>query len=242
MIQRSGLPAETSKGSLSSGRAISLARQLFASAIDLFYPPRCIQCRRAGVLLCQDCQQAITVPPPVREANSPLAERRSTAEFGGAVRDAIHALKYKNQRRYAIPLSQRLNTQLADSGWLPTLITAVPLHEKRMRKRGYNQSVLLAEPLARAAGLPFDPSVIWRTRDTPAQVGLGMQDRQLNVAGAFQAEADRAANQAVVIVDDVYTTGATLRECARVLLEAGATKVWALTVASAARFAEPDMA
>ncbi len=233
MNKLSGLPAGITGGSFSSSRVRLLAHQLVTTALDFVFPPRCIQCHRAGSLLCARCQDQIVVPPSLVEPGGPLAERRSTAEFGGAIQTAIHALKYKGQWRYAQPLSQRLARELARSGWQPTLITAAPLHESRLKSRGYNQAALLAEPLARSANVPFRADAVRRIRDTPAQVGLGARDRQINVAGAFRAEPDLVLNQQVVIVDDVYTTGATLRECANALLEAGAVKVWALTVASA---------
>jgi ComF family protein len=134
----------------------------------------------------------------------------------------------------AVPLSQRLVTQLTQSDWQPTRIAAAPMHEGRLRERGYNQAALLAAPLAQAAGLPFHANVLQRTRETRTQVGLNARERHENVASAFVADSSLARGQQIVIVDDVYTTGATLRECASALLDVGAVKVWALTVAKAA--------
>jgi competence protein ComFC len=218
--------------SLYAARIRLLAQHLQNTALDFFFPPRCIACGCAGSLFCSECQAALPSPPPVVEPGSLLVERRATAEFGGAVQKAIHALKYKGQRAYAEPLGQRLAAELARSTWQPTLITAIPLHESRLRTRGYNQSALLAQALSRQVGLPFEPAAIRRLRDTPPQVGLDARERQANVSGAFGAEKRMVRDQHVVIVDDVCTTGATLRECARALLEAGATQVWGLTVAS----------
>ncbi len=233
MTDGSGLSSMAIGGSLRSKQIRLFTHQLAAAALDFIFPPRCIQCHRVGSLLCPKCQSQIPVPPPIREAGSPLSERRATAEFDGAIQAAIHALKYKGQWRYAKPLSERLHTELTRSGWTPTLITAAPLHEVRLRERGYNQSALLAAPVAQAFRLPFRPDAIQRVRDTRPQVGLGARDRKLNVADAFRAEAKLVKNQRIVIVDDVYTTGATLRACASALLEAGAVQVWAITVASA---------
>ncbi|MCC7449417.1 MAG: ComF family protein [Anaerolineae bacterium] len=233
MTDGSGLPPTSVEGSLRSIQIRLFTHQLAAAALDFIFPPRCIQCHRVGSLLCPRCQAKIPVPPPIREAGSPLSERRATAEFDGAIQQAIHALKYKGQWRYAKPLSERLQVELTRSGWMPTLITAAPLHEARLRERGYNQSALLAEPVAQSFRLPFRPDAIQRIRDTRPQVGLGRQERQINVADAFHAEPTLVKNQQIVIVDDVYTTGATLRSCASALLEAGAMQVWAITVASA---------
>jgi ComF family protein len=234
MNKLSGLPAGITGGSFSSSRVRLLAHPLITTVLEFIFPSRCIQCNRFGSLLCVQCQAQIRVPPPVVELDSPITERRSTAEFGGAIQAAIHALKYNGRWAYAVPLSQRLASELAQSGWQSTLITAVPLHPSRQKSRGYNQAALLAELLAHSANVPFHADAIHRIRNTPAQVGLGGQDRQLNVAGAFEADPAIVADQQVVVVDDVHTTGATLRECANALLNAGADNVWALTVASAA--------
>lgn len=207
------------------------ARRLANTALDLIYPPQCLSCHRAGSLLCSDCQAKIPVPPPLIEADSPIAERRATAEFDGVIQQAIHALKYKSQYRYTEPLGQRLATELSHAGWQPDLIAATPLHTTRLRSRGYNQSALLAELLSAKANIPFCPELLHRTRDTRAQVGLNTHERQANVRGAFEADSKLATGKRIVIVDDVYTTGATLRECADTLRNAGAVKVWALTVA-----------
>jgi ComF family protein len=185
-----------------------------------------------GSLFCARCQAAISTPPPQREPGSPLAEWRASAQFGGPIQKAIHAYKYKNQRRMAVPLTDRLIAVLEQSGWQPTLITAAPLHESRLRERGYNQAALLAERLAQASDLPFRGEIIRRVRATRPQVGLNARDRQENVADAFAAQRT-AAGESILIVDDVYTTGATLRACAHALREAGAACVWGLAVASA---------
>src|SRR5262245_11726689 len=150
MNKLSGLPAGITGGSFVSGRVRLLASPLVTTVLDFVFPPRCIQCNRYGSLLCVRCQDKIPVPAPVPESASPLTERRATAEFGGAIQDAIHALKYKGQWRYAVPLSQRLARELARSRWQPTLITAAPLHQSRQKSRGYNQAALLAGPVAQS--------------------------------------------------------------------------------------------
>ena len=112
----------------------------------------------------------------------------------------------------------------------PDLLIPVPLHASRLRERGYNQALELARPLAQALTIPLRHDVLLRTRATLAQANLDAKARRKNLRGAFAIVENAALPQHVVIVDDVMTTGATLRECARVLLRAGVSRVdvWAL--------------
>lgn len=209
-----------------------IARQLADTALDLLFPPRCISCNCAGTLLCQNCQAALRPVSPVTHIEGSLRENRATAVFEGTIREALHVLKYQNQQRMAIPLGVRLYDEYKQANWNATLITAAPLHANRQRTRGYNQAGLLAANLAQWAGVPFSPDLLQRVRDTRSQVGLNMPERQANVANAFIADSGRVKDQHIVIVDDVYTTGATLRACADALRQAGAAEVWGLTVAA----------
>ncbi len=169
---------------------------------------------------------------PVNEP--PLAEQRATANYNSnrEVRKAIHALKYEGRVDLAESLGTRLIAEFHRSDWQPTLITAVPLAPIRLLERGYNQSALLADVLARSIGVPFHRETLRRVRYTRPQVGLKKTKRQENIANSFVAEPDLARNQRIVLIDDVCTTGATLKECAATLLKAGASIVWGLTVAS----------
>lgn len=161
-----------------------------------------------------------------------LAGYATTAVYATCndVRDALIALKYKNQPDLAEVLGDRLFAEFCQTSWDPTLITAVPLSLVRLRARGYNQSALLAEVLARATGVPFHRETLRKVVDIPSQTGLRAFHRRLNVAGAFVAEPILARDQRVVLIDDICTTGATLEACANALRKAGASIVWGLTV------------
>ncbi|MCC5980380.1 MAG: ComF family protein [Oceanicaulis sp.] len=114
------------------------------------------------------------------------------------------------------------------------LLVPVPLHGQRLRKRRFNQSLLLARALTRLTGIRTDPHMLVRTRATPSQGGRSAKGRRRNVAGAFRVRAGRKPRLEgahIVIIDDVYTTGATLEACARALKRAGAARVDALTLA-----------
>jgi ComF family protein len=126
-------------------------------------------------------------------------------------------------------VAEPLATVLVD-GWPPweqpvDLLIPIPLHPERERERGYNQSALLVRHLSRQLGLPSDEDALWRTRHTPPQVGLTVEQRRLNVRGAFAANGAGVAGRHVLLVDDVFTSGATLASAAGALLAREAQSV-----------------
>ena len=147
-------------------------------------------------------------------------------------RHAVHALKYGGLPRIADDLAAAMSgTRPLSDG--PSALVPIPLAPKRLRERGYNQSEMLARALARQWRIPVLVDLLVRTRETPTQTTLTPETRLANVAGAFTAgTAFRWAT--LVLVDDVFTTGATLAEAARALEEAGAQRLYGVTFARAA--------
>jgi ComF family protein len=118
--------------------------------------------------------------------------------------------------------------------WRDGILVPVPLHARRRRERGFNQAEALASELGRLIGRPVEKRALRRVADIPPQTTMGKDDRRRNVRGAFRvARPERVRGRIVVLVDDVFTTGSTLGECARELRRAGAADVRALTVARA---------
>jgi ComF family protein len=109
----------------------------------------------------------------------------------------------------------------------------VPLSKERYQQRGYNQAGLLARPVALALNIPYQPKALERWRDTVSQVGLSADQRMDNVVGAFKASQGLVKDRSILVIDDVTTTGATINSCAQALLQAGASEVFALTLARA---------
>jgi competence protein ComFC len=140
-------------------------------------------------------------------------------------------LKYRRDLGLGEVLSGPLIQMLDESTWPLDLIIPVPLGVARLKERGYNQSGLIARPLARETGLRYSPRALARVRETRSQVGLSLDQRKENVRGAFQASSNLVAGKNVLIVDDVMTTGSTLEACAVALLQAGAMQVYGLTLA-----------
>jgi ComF family protein len=160
---------------------------------------------------------------------------RAAALHTAPLREAIHALKYDDRPALALPLSRYLVATFRQDPWLrltPRIdaVVPAPLHPARLQERGYNQSELLAEHFASACHLPIHPDWLERIRATRQQVGLSAFERQQNVFGAFRAS-PAVAGQILLVVDDVFTTGATLSACADAALAAGAARVYALTLA-----------
>ncbi|MCD4674107.1 MAG: ComF family protein [Anaerolineaceae bacterium] len=227
--------------------------QGFWAALDWLYPPFCAGCGKPGTLWCDECQNASNpislnsicvhcgqvlpkeqrICAVCRKNPPPYTAMRSWATFSGPLRKAVHSLKYQQNMGLGIKLADHLISLLDQLNWSLDFITPVPLNSSRLAERGYNQSNLLARPIAFARQLPFVPGSINRTRNTASQVGLSATDRLENVTGAFEANRKIVDHKSVLLVDDVATTGATLAACTQALLSAGAEKVYAITLARA---------
>ena len=158
-----------------------------------------------------------------------IDQLRSAGPYEGWLRQSVHLIKYQGESSRVDHLAEIVLPALQDIDDLGGLIP-VPLHKHRIRERGFNQSALLAKALSALSGLE-----LWdgrsRVRDTPHQVGLSATERASNVAGAFKIrEMPVGIPKRVVLVDDVFTTGATIEACADVLLRSGVESVSAVTV------------
>jgi ComF family protein len=156
----------------------------------------------------------------------------------GTLREAIYGLKYSYIRDLAEPLGDMLIDYYGDTPLPADAIIPVPLHPRRRRERGYNQSALLAGRLGAATKVPVHNDLLRRHRYTRSQTRLNAEERSQNVQGAFSLAKHHDVTQTIVdkrvlLIDDVATTGATLRACAQTLREQGVHSVWALTVARA---------
>jgi ComF family protein len=192
---------------------------------DLVEPPFCPHCGRPGPRghLCPLCQR-----DPLR-----IDGVRSVAYFDGTLREAIHHLKYYNKQDLAVPLGKLMGDYWEKSPLPAEIIVPVPLHQDRLRERGYNQAVLLARELGKKIGLPVLQNSLVRVRATRPQVDLNAQERKENVSDAFRCSNVELKGERVLLVDDVCTTGATLEACSIALRQVGVRSVWALTLAMA---------
>jgi ComF family protein len=235
----------------------ALLREIQRSSQQLFdtiFPPRCAGCKRSGTVLCssciakfgpvmppscQRCGRAILEPGMIcRACNSHPAGLNglfAVSSYEEPLRSCIHELKYDGNVRLAEPLGLLLAETFGRSSIVTDAIIPVPLHHDRQQQRGYNHAQLLAEVCARQSRIPYHEHMLVRHRATLPQVGLSVQQRYQNIAGAFLCTRAYATGalfgRSIVIVDDVATTGATLEACAAPLFAAGAKEVRGLVLA-----------
>ena len=219
-------------------------------ALDVLFPPRCVGCGKEEGFLCHSCRGALPyiVPPLCPKCGKPLPDGtlcpgcidwqteldgiRSPFRFDGVMRQSIHQLKYKNIRALATPLAILLNDYLTTNPIPGEILVPVPLHGKRLRERGYNQSSLLAKELSKLTRLPVVNDSLVRKRFAPPQTRTTTVDeRRSNVINSFTCLDHRLRDKQVLLIDDVSTSGATLDACAVALKAAGATSVWGLVLA-----------
>jgi ComF family protein len=239
-------------------------RHLWDEALNLLYPAACCGCGRPAVRLefCSRCRAEIYTPrsPLCLVCGAPFStaggadhrcERCLTRTFGFGraracalydaadtvqhpLKSVLQRYKYNRDVGLARPLGQLLSERCPVVIAAYDVIIPVPLHVSRLRWRGFNQAQLLAEPLARRAGVSMDALSMERVRPTRPQVELTEVERRHNVVHAFRVTRPEYVRQRrILLVDDVYTTGATVDECSRELKRAGATSVDVLVLARA---------
>lgn len=225
--------------------------------LDMIYPPRCAACRNevgAAHSLCTTCFSSIRmISDPACACcgepfdfavekgalcgkclsdPAPYDRACSVMVYDDASRRMITSFKYSDRTHLSIVLSQLMSARGHELLSACDVIAPVPLHWRRHLMRRYNQSYLLARQLAQKTGKPVMKRLVRRVRYTSQQTGLSRTEREKNVRGAFKVSARaNVKDKAVLLIDDVLTTGATIESCARALKKAGAGKVFVLTAA-----------
>ena len=224
--------------------------KLAGLAVDSFFPRRCVGCGKAGDFLCPDClielprlvtplcpkcgrpQASGIVCPSCRQRPIEIDGIRSLFRFDEVIRKAIHQLKYRNLKAISPCLAELLADYLRANPLPGEALVSVPLHPRRLRERGYNQSNLLARELAKRIELPvFEDCLVRVKQARPQARAADVEERRRNVADAFECREEKVDGKQIILVDDVCTSGATLESCAAALKNKGAMSVWGLTLA-----------
>lgn len=227
-------------------------------ALDLLFPPLCAGCGSEGATLCPVCDNGLRFLPPSCFVCKKLVPGRDPVPAGRtcatcrkksriysffspfsydmpAIRELIHGLKYHRRRDHAPILASLLRRAIAYHGIVLSrhaVLIPIPLAPARQRVRGFNQSALIGDALGRALGIAHRQDILQKIKNTAPQMELARTARLQNLAGAFSvSDAAAVQDKTVVLLDDVKTTGATLEEAAKTLKQAGAKKIWAITVA-----------
>lgn len=230
----------------------AFARELLSGFLDLIYPPHCLVCGACNdVYLCPQCEEKINLIGPQYCHKCALPSTSfhcqncldrefhfdsacSAGVYEGVLSAAIKSLKFDLHIGMAEPLAQlmiRCFPYSQFSGKVDVVIP-IPIHRTRMVERGFNQSAELSKLLCKRISLPVELSVLHKIKHTSHQVDLPQDERIFNLEGAFAVRnADRVRGKSVLLVDDVFTTGSTLNEAAKVLKDAGARCAHAYTLA-----------
>lgn len=192
----------------------------------LIKQPACLKCGKQledeRQEYCSDCMRKTHV----------FDRGAAVFSYTDAMKKSMYAFKYNNRREYAGFYAANAFKEYGNylKIWAPQAIIPVPLHKSRYRKRGYNQAQVFAKELSRMSGIPMDENMLVRVKNTRPQKELDDKERVHNLNNAFQIMPDSVKYSSVLLTDDIYTTGTTIDECARVLKDYGVSNVYFLTV------------
>lgn len=230
------------------------------SLLHLLFPPRCPFCDRIlfhspffpPEPVCGEClgRQEYVREPVCQKCGKPIEDEReeycydcSRKNFAydqgkalwvykDGVRDSLYRFKYQNRREYAGYYARELVRSY--SGWIRrreiSAIVPIPLSRRRQRQRGFNQAELVARRIGRELGIPVYSHLLLRIRDTRAQKELNDEERKNNLKRAFKTSVNKVQLDHILLIDDIYTTGSTMNEAAKMLKQAGADRIYCLSI------------
>ncbi len=205
---------------------------LFSKAMAILFPSRCLICGKAvSAPVCEACRGKVRRIERAFEIDGEDFSCFAPLEYTGGFRRSFH--KFKFEGKYALGIQMAALMLEINGEFRPDIIAFVPMMPEKERKRGYNQSELLAKNIAKAMGVPCEKELS-KVSDNHQQSKLKAEERKLNVRGVFTVSGD-IAGKTILLIDDLVTTGATICECAKALKNAGASEVRGLCVASAKR-------
>jgi ComF family protein len=216
---------------------------------DIVFPKKCINCKKEGTYLCEDCFSLIEINPfqyclceKLKKMdkcdnckNKSLDKILSAASFNNKIlKRAIYKLKYDYIEDMAQPMALLVLTHLylmeekIDKSFI---VIPVPLSPKKKRRRGFNQSEKIGKIITETTNLDLCLDGLFKIKENKPQMELNKKERTKNIKNCFRAEKEKIEGKNILLLDDVYTTGSTMEECAKTLKQSGAKKVWGLTIA-----------
>lgn len=226
-------------------------RTIITSVLDLIYPRRCPVCgeivRKRGADICPGCEKKLKFveEPYCLKCGKPLLDekeycddcmtRKHYYDEGRAVliydehtSQSIYAFKYNARWEYARYYGKTISTELGRKikSWNPDVIIPVPIHESKLKQRGYNQAALLAKEISKSLNIPYNDRLLVRKTSTKVQKNLSAKDREINLKKAFIVRKNIVELKSVLVVDDIYTTGSTIDAIAKCLKGAGIGEVF----------------
>lgn len=206
--------------------------------LEILYPPRCIGCFEvveSGQMFCESCRKAFEKSLAVDDRRIGEFYCLSLYRYTAVVRQSVWNIKYK----HSLTVCRKAGMLLADAArqsvayFSADLVVDVPMTKTEKKRRGFNQSEILAQLVAKNLNLPFSPKGLVKVKETAPQKVLSAAKRLRNMRGAFRADEKVVGGKRVLLIDDVVTTGATVRSAAEALMKAGAVDVFVLSFASA---------
>jgi ComF family protein len=196
--------------------------------LDFLFPKYCLECKKEGIYICDNC--ITKVLDGTFDANN-----FSIFKYKGVIKKALISLKYKFTSDVSEELVERCIERLRSVKIHDVILIPIPLYWRRENWRGFNQSELLGEKIAKKLNWEFIPNLLIRNKNTTPQVGLENAIRKINLIGVFKLNPDinikNLKKRSILIFDDVYTTGSTIKEARNVLEVAGFKKIYSLTIA-----------
>lgn len=224
----------------------SMLKKIINFFLDLFFPKKCLGCNKAGTYICDSCLDKIELAQIDKQQKPANLDCLIWAVpySNPLIKELIRIFKYHYIKELAKPLSRLLITQCGRSHFPhDAVVVPVPLHKRKLRERGFNQAKLLAEEVAEYFSLPLETGVLTRKKYTPQQARKKSdKERKEALKNAFEISKDfmkkcvtenenLLKDKIVILVDDVFTTGSTMSEAAKVLKQAGAKEIWGLVIA-----------
>ncbi|MCE5286522.1 MAG: ComF family protein [Pelosinus sp.] len=221
-----------------------MLKQLWTAILDLIYPPKCPVCHKVIGVYGQWCAKCLTSVLLTREINMfihklvNLDTCYAVCDYEAGLKGLLHDMKFRQKAEYARHLRWLLykGLEMRRYKFDCDLVIPVPLHQARLEERGYNQTALLFKEWAALKGFLWGEDILIREKATQPQWQLKLAERRQNIKGAFKVtRPEKIAGKRILLVDDIFTSGTTMDECAKVLKKAGAAEVVGLVLASGAQ-------